>query len=250
MSTSHPSLDSRGNRAVCAAMRQSRVKTWSIAESRADQLGAERSINRRWWAVDGDGLTAATSRFPVPSPQVSPGDTMGFARRCVVGLSLVAWLGAGCVAVEDDRLGTIGLELVGQTPSGTVYRLRDAVITVQGPTSTTIWNTEDAPDRTSLSANVVVGDYSASVQDGWRLERLDGSIATPVAAQLASDNPVLFAVTARERRSGPLQFRVNAELVDMSQGSDVVVTVQESPPLLAVASSFGDGSATAPSIEV
>ena len=175
---------------------------------------------------------------------------MGFACRCVVGLLLVASLGAGCVAVDDDRLGTIGLELVGQAPSGTVYRLRDAVITVQGPTSTTIWNTEDAPDRTSLSANVVVGDYSASVQDGWRLERLDGSLATPVAAQLASDNPVLFAVTALQRTSVPLQFRVNAEVVDMSQGYDVVVTVQESPPLLAVASSISDGSGTAPSIEV
>jgi hypothetical protein len=163
---------------------------------------------------------------------------------------LVALLGSVGCAVEDDRTGTIGLELVGQAPSGTLYRLRDAIITVQGPASTTVWNTEDDPNRTSLSASVAVGDYAVSVQDGWRLERLDGAMATTVAAQLASDNPVLFAVTPLQRTNVPLQFRVNAEVVDMSQGYDIVVTVQESPPLLAVASSLFDGSGPPPSVEV
>src|SRR5262245_58053163 len=175
---------------------------------------------------------------------------MRLASGCIAGLLFAGVLGSGCVAVEDDREGTIGLELVGQSPSGTVYRLRDAVITVQGPSSTTIWHTEDDPNRTSLSANVVIGDYAASVQDGWRLERLDGGIATTVAAQLASDNPVLFAVTPLQRTNVPLQFRVNAEVVDMSQGYDIVVTVQESPPLMAVASTFSDGSGPSPSVEV
>src|SRR5262245_38167897 len=144
---------------------------------------------------------------------------MRFATRCVVGLLLFALLGSGgCLTAQDDRLWSIGLALVGQGPSGTVYRLRAAAITVQSPSSTTIWNTVDDPNRTSLSANVVVGDYTASVQDGWRLERLDGAIATPVAALLASDNPVLFAVTPLSRTNVPLQFRVNAAVVAMSQG--------------------------------
>src|SRR5678816_2850546 len=176
---------------------------------------------------------------------------MRFASCRIAGLLFVGVLGSvGCVAVEDDRVGTIGLELVGQSTSGTVYRLRDAVVTVQGPTSTTIWNTEDDPNRTSLSANVVVGDYAASVQAGWRLERLDGGVATTVAAQLTSDNPVLFAVTPLQRTNVPLQFRVNAEVVDMSQGYDIVITVQESPPLMAVASTFSDGSGPSPCVEV
>jgi hypothetical protein len=176
---------------------------------------------------------------------------MGFARCRMDGMLLLAMLGsAGCLAVEDDQLGTIGLELVGQAPSGAVYRLRDAVITVQGPTTTTIWNTEDAPDRTSLSESVVVGDYAASVQAGWRLERLDGSMATPVAAQLASDNPVLFTVTPLQRTNVPLQFRVNAEVLDMSQGYDIVVSVEESLPLLAVTSALFDGSGALPGVGV
>jgi hypothetical protein len=152
---------------------------------------------------------------------------------------------AGCASVDEPALGAIRLDLVGQAASGTVYRLRNAIITVQGPTSSTIWNTEDAPDQTSLSANVVVGDYTAAVQAGWRLERLDGAMATTVTAQLASDNPVQFTVAALQRTSVPLQFRVNAEVVDMSQGYDIVVDVQESPPLLAVANNvltgFGAG---------
>src|SRR5262249_56157525 len=133
------------------------------------------------------------SRFPVTEPAVGPGGVMHFASGRIVGLLLLALLGSvDCVAVEDDRTGMIGLELVGQAPSGAVYRLRDAIITVQGPTSTTIWNTEDAPDRTSLSANVAVGDYTASVQDGWRLERLDAGMPTTPPPHLPSDTPSLF----------------------------------------------------------
>jgi hypothetical protein len=177
---------------------------------------------------------------------------MRFASCRIAAVLLVALLGSavGCASIEEDTVGTVGLELVGQAPSGTVYRLRDAIITVHGPSSNTIWNTENAPDQTSLSANVVVGDYSASVQAGWRLERIDGSVATTVAAQLASDNPVQFTVTALQRTSVPLQFRVNAEVVDMSQGYDIVVTIQESPPLLVVANTFSDGSGPPASVEV
>jgi hypothetical protein len=42
------------------------------------------------------------------------------------------------------------------------------VITVTGPTSQ-VWDPEDDPSRTSLSADVEVGDYAAQLQDGWRI---------------------------------------------------------------------------------
>src|SRR5215831_20482735 len=87
---------------------------------------------------------------------------------------------AGCVASQSPSLGTLSLNLVSQAPSGAIYRLRDATITVTGPESTTVWRTEDDPNRTSLSGDVVTGDYSALVAPGWRLERVEGSSSIAV----------------------------------------------------------------------
>ena len=53
---------------------------------------------------------------------------------------------AGCLDARDQSLGEVNINLVGQTPSGTKYVLRGAVITVQGPASQT-WNTQDARVR-------------------------------------------------------------------------------------------------------
>lgn len=139
---------------------------------------------------------------------------------------------AGCSAA-GDAVGTLTLNLTGRGDSGAVYRLRDAIITVQGPSSTQVWNTDDDPDRTSLSADVEVGDYSALLHAGWRIERRDGSAAVTVAATLLSDNPAQFTVTAQHRTSVPLQFRVADDTVDLSQGYDLTIGVQETP-LLAI----------------
>jgi hypothetical protein len=139
--------------------------------------------------------------------------------------------------------GTITLDLVGTAPSGRSYRLRDATITVQGPGAVKVWNTEDAPDQTSLSADVAVGDYTALLADGWRLERIDGASATPVAAVLVSANPAQFAVAAHQRTAVPLRFRVDGDEVDMTQGYDITIVVDEpSPPVMAVLNGGDPGS--------
>jgi hypothetical protein len=133
---------------------------------------------------------------------------------------------AGCAASQDS-LGTIHLDLTGQAASGTTYRLRDAVITVAGADYARVWHTEDDPSRVSLSDEVADGSYTATIADGWRLERVDASATTTVSAQLVSANPVQFTVAQHQRTSVPLQFRAEGELVDMSQGYDLVLTVDE-----------------------
>ena len=151
--------------------------------------------------------------------------------RSAVSMLIAAVVGTtlfpACVDSDADSTGTINLTLVGQAPSGTVYRLRDATITVQGPTSTKVWNTEDDPDRTSLSANVVAGDYSAALSPGWRLERVEGPSTTTVPAELVSPNPSAFAVAALARTPVPLRFRAFEEEIDMRQGYDIVLGVEE-----------------------
>ena len=148
----------------------------------------------------------------------------------VIGIgAMFVWIsiGTGCLGSSDDSAtGTLSANLVGSSPSGAIYRLRDAIITVQGP-ATMVFNSETDLDLTSLSANVGVGDYAAVLQDGWRLERVDGSITTPVVATLISDNPAFFTVVTRTRTSVPLRFRVEAEDVDMTQGYDIVIGIEE-----------------------
>src|SRR6185503_1927648 len=99
------------------------------------------------------------------------------------------WSGAaiGCVgSVDDVGTGQIDLSLVGAGPSGALYRLRHAIITVDGPSST-VFDTEDNPDRMSLSVNVPTGDYVSHVEPGWQLERIRDATVPPVNAQLVSD---------------------------------------------------------------
>jgi hypothetical protein len=165
-------------------------------------------------------------------------------------LWLLGLLGAipSCGAPGEPAQGTVAVNLVGQAPSGAVYRLRHAVITVTGPDLTRIWNTDDDPDRTSLSANVLAGEYSASVAPGWQLERIEGMSATPVVAQLVSDNPVSFLVSPQARTTVPLRFHVDTDVVDLSQGYDIVITVEESssPQIIVVTNvnNFQSGSIT------
>ncbi len=153
-------------------------------------------------------------------------------RVCRVALVSLATALSGaalsaCTSAGDGTIGTISVNLVGQAPSGTVYRLRDATIVVQGPTTTTTFHTEDDPDRASLSADVEVGSYSSTLQPGWRLERVQGASATTVPAELKSNNPVQFAVAEDQRTTVPLRFRVLGEDIDLTQGYDIVLDIEE-----------------------
>jgi hypothetical protein len=148
-------------------------------------------------------------------------------RRALVALSFGSVISLGaCTEVED--VGTVSLDLVGQTPAGTVYRLRDASIRVQGPVSTQLWNTEDDPDRTSLSADVEPGAFAMNLQPGWRLERLV-PMAPPVTveADLLTQNPSMFQVAAGLRTRVPLRFLVDDGIVDLASGYDIEVEIEE-----------------------
>lgn len=146
----------------------------------------------------------------------------------IVVSAVLGSLVSACVDSDAESMGTVRVNLVGQTASGAVYRLRDAVLTVQGPQSTQVWNTEDNPDRTALSAHVASGPYQATLSPGWRIERVEGLSTTTVPAELMSANPIAFAVEPQQRTTVPLVFRVSHEEVDLGQGYDVVLDIAES----------------------
>lgn len=147
-----------------------------------------------------------------------------------MGLCALASVEASCTSsIADPMSGTITVNLTGASSAGTVYRLRDATITVDGP-DPAVFHTEDDPTRTSLSADVQPGDYTATVQPGWRLERVDNGTATTVSATLTSDNPAHFTVVANQRTNVPLQFRVDGQPVDMTQGYDITLVIDDGIP--------------------
>jgi Lysyl oxidase len=149
----------------------------------------------------------------------------------LAGLMLATVL-AGCASNPVENTGKLDVALLGVSPSGTVYRLRQASLTVQGPASTTFFNTEEDPNRTTLSADVVAGEYSVFLQEGWHLERIaaDGS-GVRVQATFLSANPQLFTVSANSRTVVNLHFRAGPDDVVMDQGSfDIVLQVDDPGP--------------------
>ena len=123
---------------------------------------------------------------------------MNMRLACINAILLCTWIcaAASCAgAPDEERTGELSVNLVGAAQSGVIYRLRNAIITVDGPSSA-VFNTEGDPTQTSLSANVVVGNYVATVQGGWQLERIDGPSATPVDATLVSENPTSTSASA------------------------------------------------------
>lgn len=125
--------------------------------------------------------------------------------------------------------GQVELSLVGQAPSGNVYRLRDALVSVEGPGTVLFFDTEVNPDSPSLSAILPAGNYQNFLHDGWRLERLDATgTATTTQAELLSSNPGSFSVFANQNTRVALRFRADPDDIVLDPGSlDIVLDVEE-----------------------
>jgi hypothetical protein len=166
------------------------------------------------------------------------------------GLLLVAllWLG-GCDAStpaakeETGPVGRVELNLVGQGSQGTLFRLRDAVVMVQGPTQTLFFNSEDNPDSTTFSAVLPAGSYSSFLQEGWRLERLDGG-KTVANAALISNNPDFFDIIEGDRTAVALRFQVDRDIVVTNPGLlEISLQVEEEAGPTPICSTNADCSA-------
>src|SRR5690606_18579667 len=129
--------------------------------------------------------------------------------------------------------GQLQLQLVTDAESGASYRLRDAVIMVQGPTLTLFFDSNDAPKRQSFVARVPVGQYEAFLQEGWTLERTSGAPLGDVAsAALLSSNPLSFGVERDTTTEVAIRFGVNTRGAEHHGEFALGLEVQESelPP--------------------
>src|SRR6185436_13207293 len=103
-----------------------------------------------------------------------------------------------------------------------------ADITVNGPSGSRVFHTDDDPNATHLSAHVLTGAYTADLADGWTVVRIEHGVATPVDATLISPDPAPFEVVANGTTNVPLRFRVDLDDVDFSEGDfDITVDIEE-----------------------
>jgi hypothetical protein len=152
---------------------------------------------------------------------------------CKVTLSLAisALMVSGCSAGDtgEEAAGRIEMKLVGQAPSGNVYRLSDAIVRVEGLDASIVFDTRTDPNQSSLTATVPAGSYTSLVEPGWQMERLqpDGSAQT-VEAELLSPNPNEFTVIEDQNTQVALRFRAGDDVVVIDEGSfDIILDVEE-----------------------
>ena len=166
--------------------------------------------------------------------------------RTCLSVLVGAFLLPACLGNEaDNDVGTVDLRLTGQAPSGAIYRLRDADLSIAGAGAPIVLHTEDDPTRTQLSAHLVSGPYALALSEAWRLERVTATGAAPVTGTLLSPNPQPFEIRTGERTPLELRFLVNREEVPMGEGDlDVSVGFEEVPPPPACGDSVCNGDET------
>lgn len=170
----------------------------------------------------------------------------------VLGLGagvLLAGLATGCSSSPDGGgsaeaeagVGTLRLPLATNGPSGTRYRLRDAIFEISNPygwsyggeggasqSSRTV-TSEDDPDADSISLDLEQGYYEVWLQPGWRLEKVDGGEATDVEATLLSGNGQWVYVSPRSTSWVEFQFGVGSRELWLNGEVNIGVTVHENP---------------------
>src|SRR5688572_4483838 len=138
--------------------------------------------------------------------------------RHIACLFATTALGLAACATEETT-GQVELSLTGTSASGTIYRLRDAELTITGAGSNLVRRTEDDPTRIVINQRLDIGNYDLRVAAGWRLERIrpDG-FADTVEATLISPDPLPFTITAETFTPVILRFRTDGEVVPLAQG--------------------------------
>jgi hypothetical protein len=167
-------------------------------------------------------------------------------RRFVSRISLfVSVLGAvasvgGCSSSADpsqqeEAAGTLRLPLRGFGASGTQYRLRQALISVTGPTAR-LYDTETDPDQFGLFYELPAGTYEVKItgqtgENTWQLERVnDDGTFTNVNATIVPPNPVTVDVLPNGQAFANLQFVLNEDDVVFGTGQLFInLSVEDRP---------------------
>lgn len=133
-------------------------------------------------------------------------------------------LATACTAETSTRTGSLSLALTHTTSDGEVYRLH-GTLTLGGAAQASFTTPQDAP---TLTTELEPGDYTLTLEPGWRLERVHAGSSEPVEATLLSDNPQPFTIDADTIARLELRFMLEGgEVLDPIPGTLEVALVVE-----------------------
>lgn len=143
----------------------------------------------------------------------------------------------------ETHLGKLNVPLETTGSSGALYRL-SASLLLTGPEEETLLLSGAVP---AVEVELATGTYQASLNEPWRLSRVEASGPRAVDAVLVSENPATVRIEADATTQLVLRFRVEGgEVVPAPDGTlSVVVAVDDAPSTGDVC----DGAGAAPCLE-
>jgi hypothetical protein len=153
---------------------------------------------------------------------------------------------------EGETTGTLNLPLSTVGSSGSEYRLRDAVFvispdywscnptgmggtTTAGGTGSTTCppavtvSSETDPDASAISVTLERGYYVVELLPGWRMEKVEGAMATDVEAQLLSPTSQWLYVSERSTTWLEYQFGLGERELWFNGDLNINIRVFENP---------------------
>ena len=125
----------------------------------------------------------------------------------------------------DGEMGHVSLALTGNDGPYS-YRLTGAAFAITGPNGASAVS-DEASDAAAISLALTVGDYTATLADGWILERKAryGAFAA-VNARLTSPNPAPFTIAKDTTTTVSFEFDADGVPVQLATGNvDLTITV-------------------------
>jgi hypothetical protein len=177
----------------------------------------------------------------------------------VLGMTaLAAGLTTGCSsggAGGQEDAGKIALSLSTQGPSGTEYRLREAIFEIRndeydyygagGDSGTSgeiiTVSSEDDPNASSISVSVERGYHRVRLLPGWHLEKIEGGSPTVVEATLLSSETQWIYVQPRASTWVAFQFGLGDRKIWFNGDLNIDIQVFEDPSDL-----YGGGGGQGP----
>ncbi|WP_437735231.1 hypothetical protein [Sorangium sp. So ce1335] len=154
---------------------------------------------------------------------------------------------------EDAELGSIGLPLAANAPSGASYRLRNATFEIRsydywwggaggdgtmtsgaggsypGGTLLTIHTEDEDPDASSITVDLEKGEYYVRLLPGWNFEKVEGGTATPVEATLLSSESFYIYVSPHSTTWAQYQFGIGDRALWLNGKLNLDINVYEDP---------------------
>jgi hypothetical protein len=195
----------------------SHIPAHALTFSRNSARG--KSDRCRWAAVASKGVIAMKSLFFAVLLGCA---TIGAAVGCTIQAA------PDETQTPEAGVGTVSLDLRGTAPNGNVYRLRNASFAISTNPPITLSSDGANLDAPVISTQLAVGNYTATLANGWILERQTGTTFGQVNATLVSSASQMFGIVANQTTSLNFQFSTNGQVVNVGNGTlNITVGITE-----------------------